>query len=197
MKKGVKKIIGGGIIFTAGLALPFVILIPLFFQGDAITFRVPGSIELTIEEPGQYYLWHNYNTVFEGQSYSFSKELPHGLSFALVEKNSGLSVPIQSDLSLSTESGSQKNTSIGYYELTHPGQYTLSVTGNTDDRVFSFKKSIFENGLLFFGGAILGMILAFVAGIGALVLIIFGIIDLVRESKSAKPGVQPPRPPRA
>jgi hypothetical protein len=185
MKKGVKKIIGGGILFVAGMILPFVFIVPLFFQNDDITFRVPGSSEISIEDPGRYYLWNNYSTVFEDRSYSFDKELPHGLSFSLIEKDSGSTILMKCDSSTSSESGNQKKISIGYYELANPGQYTLSVSGNTENRVFSFGKSFFGKGLLFFGGMILGMVLAFAAAICALVLVILGIIDLVRESDTA------------
>ncbi len=187
MKKGVKKLIGGGILFVAGMILPFLFIVPLFFQNDDITFRVPGSVEIYIEEPGRYYLWNNYSTVFESRSYSFDKELPHGLSFSLIEKDSGSTIPMKSDSSISSESGNQKKSAIGYYELANPGEYTLSVSGNTENRVFSFGKSFFGKGILFFGGMILGMVLAFAAAIGALLLIIFGIIDLVNESKTANP----------
>lgn len=185
MKKGAKKIIGGGILFVAGMVWPFAFTIPLFFQSDDITFRAPGSIEIFIEEPGRYSLWHNYRTVFEGQSYSFGEGLPHGLSFTLVEKDSGSTIPMESDSTSSSESGNQKKSSIGYYELTTPGQYTLSISGNTEGRIFSFGKSIFDNSLLFLGGIALGILFSIAATTGALLLIIFGIIDLVRETKSA------------
>ena len=190
MKKGVKKIIGGGILFVIGMILPFAFIIPLVFQTDDITFRAPGSVDVIIEKPGRYYLYNNYSTVFEGRSYSFAEELPHGLSFSLIEKESGASVPMNSDLSISSEAGSQLKSSIGYFKLIRPGQYTLTVSGNMEDRIFSFGESFFGHR---FKNMILGMLVAFAAAITALVLIVLGIVDLVRESKSANQRVQTQR----
>ena len=81
MRRGYKKIIGGGMLFVVGMILPFAIIISIIFQSDDITFRAPGSVEVTIEKPGRYYLYNNYSAVFEGRSYSFDEKLPNGLSF--------------------------------------------------------------------------------------------------------------------
>jgi putative Mn2+ efflux pump MntP len=193
MKKGVKKIIGGGLLFAIGVVLPFAFIIPIFFQEDDAILRAPGSVEITIDKPGRYYLWNNYSTVFEGRSYSFDKELPNGLSFSLIEEDSSSTIPMKSDLSISSASGSEKKSSIGYFKLMKPGQYTLSISGNTEERIFSFGESIFGNVVLFIGRIMIGVLLAVAAVVGALVLIVLGIIDLVRESNSDRQGVEATR----
>jgi putative Mn2+ efflux pump MntP len=185
MKKGVKKIICGAIIFVIGMLMPFAFIIPLFFQDSGTTFCTPGSVEIKVEKPGRYYLWNNYYTVFEGRSYSFDKQLPGGMTFSLVDKKNGSDVPMQTGSGMSSESGSQKRASVGYFDLPEPGQYTLSVTGNKQARIFSFGKSLFGNTIFMIGGMIIGFIFTFAAAIGALILIILGIIDLVRDTKSA------------
>jgi len=193
MKKGIKKIVSGGMAFVIGMALPLALFIPILFQDDNIIFRAPGSVEISIVEPGRYYLWNNYVSVFEGRSYSLGPELPNGLTFSLTEKDSGSTVPIKSDLSISSQIGNQKKSSIGYFELTNPGQYILKVSGNTEERVFSFGESLFGNSLQLFGGIIIGFLLGFVTTVGGLLLIVFGVIDLIRESKSVNQGVQATR----
>ena len=184
MKKGVKKIIGGGVLFLLGMTVPLVIIIPIFFQEDDMILLSPGAVEISVGQTGRYYLWNNYSTVFEGRSYSASKELPDGFLFALTENSSGQKVPLQTDLSISSECWGHKKSSVGYFEVKNPGQYILDISGNTEDRVFSFGKSVFGNIFLFAGKMILGMLFAFAATVGAIVFIVLGIIDLARDSKS-------------
>ncbi len=186
MKKGVKKIIGAVVLFVAGMLMPAAVIIPLIMSGDGDKpFRVPGSMEITVEKPGRYYLWNQYRTIYEGRSYSFDKELPGGLSFSLTEKASGTAVPLETGMNISSESGNRRKASIGYFEVPRPGTYIISVTGNTEERILSFGKSIFESVLLFFGGMTLAILLAIAAAVGSLILLVFGILDLAREPAAA------------
>lgn len=188
MKKGVKKIICGTVLLIIGMALPFVLTIPFFLQiqEEGEVFRGPGvSRTISIDEPGRYYLWHNYSTVFEGRSYSFPEELPDGLSFSLTEQPSGNKIPMQSGSGFSEESGSRKKSSIGYFEVTEPGRYTVTISGNTEQRIFSLGKSSIDDLLGFFIKGAIGMVIALGAAIAAAVLIILGIVQLCREHKTA------------
>lgn len=183
MNKGFKKIIIGVIVFIAGIILPLIPIIEVFFQDD-ITFQAPGSIEVSIGEPGEYCLWHNYKGVFKGQSYSFERQLPEGLSFFLTEKESGSTVPMKTDSSVSSESGSKKKASIGYFEIKNSGKYLLSISGNAQKRVFSFGRSISEKIFSILGNILISLVFAFIAVIVSFVLIVLGIIDIVRIPKS-------------
>jgi hypothetical protein len=186
VKKGVKKIIGGGLLFIFAMLLPFACVIPFFvLEGKDRIFRAPGSIEVSVEKPGRYYLWDNYSTVFEGRSYSFEKELPNGLVFSLIEKESGSVIPLNADSSVSSDSGNQKKVTVGYFELTRPGTYLLSITGNTETRIFSFGRSLFGHIILIIFGVLFAVTISFAVAIGSFVFIVLGIIELVRESKPA------------
>ena len=167
--------------------VPFVLQI---LDGETVVFQVPGSVDVSIDEPGRYYLWNNYRTVFEGRSYCFTEELPNGLVFSLSEESSGGTVPMQPNSSISSESGSQKKSSIGYFDVTQAGQYKLDVSGDAQEHIFSFEKSLFQNACVWVGAIIAGSLLALAAALGALALFVLGIIDLARGSKAVTKPVQ-------
>jgi hypothetical protein len=191
MKKGVKKLIGGGLLLMVGLVIPFACFIPMFFQEKGSALQAPGSLEISIKTPGKYVLWNNYSTVFEGRSYSFRKELPNGLSFSLNEKSSGSQVPFQSGPGMLFTSGSEGKASVGSFEVAKAGRYLLTVTGNPEKRIFSFERSLLGKAGSFFLFLVLGILLSFAAGAGALVFIVLGIVDLVRENRTLS-GVEGP-----
>ena len=57
------------------------------FGKTDMTFKVPASLEIALTQSGKYYLWNNYLTIFDGQTYSQDKRLPDGMTFILKDKN--------------------------------------------------------------------------------------------------------------
>lgn len=203
MKKGVGKIIGGGLLFLFGIAAPFGLFIPLFFQGDDVVLLAPGSKEITVEKPGRYYLWNNYRAVFEGRSYSSGKELPAGLTFTLAAKEgigsqapapaeqpAGRTLPLHPDGSISASSGSGESVSIGYFEVVTPGSYLLEISGEAPQGVFTFGPTLLGNLPLFVGGLLLAILVSMASLAGAVVLVVLGIVQLACGPRPA-PGDGP------
>lgn len=193
MKKGVGKIILGASIFVLSIILPVIIIVTMLIANDKGTkFQAPGSIEVNVEEVGKYSLSNNFATIYQGKSYSTSEDLPSGMTFILVNKNTGENVPMQTGLKSTTTSGSDKSASVGNFEITAPGKYVLTVSGNKQPRVFSFGKS---QPLAFYGFILIGSFilvpLSFVAG---LLLVIFGIINLVKGAQTTPTTPPPVRP---
>ena len=186
--KGKKKIIFGVILIIIAVILtflPIALLIPeMVSKSQDIAFKAPGSIEISIEEPGCYYLWNNYKAVFEGQKYSVNHELPDKISFSLVKKDTDVIISLASDGSTTTSFGDNAKISIGYYDIVDSGSYTLTVSDIQEERIFSFSKSIFGSPFLVAGGMLVLFLLSSIAGIGALILIISGIINLTRKPNS-------------
>lgn len=190
MKKGVRKIVWGGVVFLAGIVVSIAMVIPLmrtFLHDHDVKFQVPGSVVLTIDKPGKYYLWNNYQTIFEGRSFSVGPNLPGGYVFSLVGEKSGEAIPIESDLSLHTAIGGDEKQSVGYFEITDPGKYQLTVTGDEGERIMSFGPSFFDNLFLFIGVSLLGALIMMGSMITALILAVMGIVELAsgkRENKA-------------
>lgn len=180
MKKGLKTLIAGIAIFLTGaVALPAFFVFTLLSGGMAgQQFIAPGSAEIQIEKPGRYYLWNDYQTVYDGTTYNDSLTVPGGLTIRFSDA-SGQPLPLNADTSMSINIGSSSKNSIGFIEVTTPGSVAVSVSGEVESRVFSV--SAFS--LAGFARMILsGLALAF----AGLAILIWGIVKLVRSSRSEK-----------
>jgi len=139
MKSGIATIIAGAVLFIPGAFFPplvFLVLVVLEYRHE-VQFEVPGIQEVSVEKPGRYYLWNDYQTVYAGRSYNQSEHIPGGMQIDIRDSDGNL-LPFTSDTSMSsTGDGSAKNT-IGYVEVIKPGKVKVDVSGGSDERIFSF-----------------------------------------------------------
>ena len=189
MKKHTKQIISGITLFILGG-----IIIPTVFSAIVILyaisskplakFTIPGQATVNIEKQGKYYLWNDYQTVFDGKTYFNSEDMPHGLDISLLEKQEGDSVEFIFEQSISSSRGESHKNSIGYFEITKPGTYILSVLGESEPRVCSLGTSIYNlrNVFVFLGTSCL----AGVMGITGFVLVLVGFIGFVKDNNQKK-----------
>lgn len=189
LKSGIKTIITGAVIFTVGaFIVPLLFILPVILgHKHEAQFKAPGGIEVAAEKPGRYYLWNDFQTVYEGKSYDRSESIPDGLEIRIRDAE-GHRLQFVSDASISASSGSSAKKSIGYVEVEHPGKVTVQVTGGSEERIFSFSQPELLRIIgLILGGFGLSVIVA-VAGLG---LIIWGIVKLVRANRKGEPNVAP------
>lgn len=191
MKKSTKKIITGIILWLlGGVILPFVIFVPVVLfiltEKPLLQFIIPAEIEVAIEKPGEYYVWNDHHTTFEGKTYANSEEVPGNLEISLIEKESENSIPFQSDRSISSQGGSAKKGSVGRFQVDKPGNYVLEISGQPSlPHVFSFGKSFltFKTLVIIFVSGLSSMIM----GVVGFVFMVVGIIQLCKEKKAPKP----------
>ncbi len=189
MHRGIKKIIWGCVLFMAAIILPMaVILIPALLynsNSNSTVFRAPGTIEVNVEKAGTYSLENKYCTVYEGKSYSLPKELPNGIVFSLKSEADGEVIPIQtSSISTNSEVNGQKQTSVGNFEVKKPGKYLLSISGNFEERIFSWERAFSGAGFAWFFFLSAGIsILSIPIMITAFVLTIIGIVNLCTDKR--------------
>jgi hypothetical protein len=146
---------------------------------DLVEFQVPGTAMAFIETPGRYFLWHDYQTVYDGRTYNHAIELPDSLEIEIKGKG-GVLLDFMSASNSSFTSNGRARRSIGYVEVADAGQVTLNVIGEAEPRVFSF--SPFSLGR--FAGLILkGMLLAGASALLSLGLIIWGIVNLANAPR--------------
>jgi hypothetical protein len=189
MKPGIKTIIAGGVMFLVGaFVVPLLFILPLILEHEqAAQFKAPGSIEVAVKKPGRYYLWNDYQAVYNGKSYNRSESIPDGLEIRIRDAD-GHELQIVSDGSISTSGGSSAKKSIGYVGVEHPGKVTVQVTGGSEDRIFSFSQS----GLLRIFGLILGGFgLSVIVAVGGIGLVIWGSVKLVRANRKGEPNAAP------
>jgi hypothetical protein len=141
-------------------------------------FLTPGTKEIEIVKPGKYYLWFDYQTIYKGQSFNSSEEIPNGLKFRLVELSSRNTIEMTSDFSCKVSSNDCQSKSVGRFQIESPGKYLISVDGDSPERIFSFSGDTI--GILLktmIRGALIVTI-----GVGAgLVACVFGLICQLRR----------------
>lgn len=182
MKPGVKTIIAGAVLFLIGaVVVPLSIALPLILgTPKAAQFIIPGTMATKIEKPGRYYLWNDFQTMYDGKSYNRSESIPDGLEIH-VRDSKGEPINFVSDTSITMSNGGASRHSIGYVELASPGKVSIEVSGGNEERVFSFAQS----GLLkMFVRIVGGVGIALVFGFAGFGIIIWGIVKLVRGRKT-------------
>lgn len=179
MKPGLKTLIAGVLFFIlGGIVIPVFLIFSLFFnESSNHQFLVPGAQEVTVSEVGRHYLWNDYQTIYGGKSFSRSEDIPDGLEITVADE-SGKVLAFIGDTSTSFSSGNNSKNSIGYVEVGDPGKLLVFVSGNFEERVFSFSQSLFmKRFLTTIGGGLLAFLLAF-TGLG---LGVWGIVKLIRN----------------
>lgn len=188
MKKGIPLIITGGILFALGsFVIPIIASIYLItstidkkmFEIHPPSFQLSTQTVFTAEEPGRYYLWNDYQTIYNGHSYNLDKELPNGIEFKFTDKDSGKPFVFKGYTGMSESCMGSSRVTIGYINVTNACSIIIDISGNSEDRIFSFSRSAFSGkGILGFIATILTTLLI------AIILVITGIII---SSKKQKP----------
>ena len=184
-KAGRIRIIAGICIFLTGtVIIPLGIILSLIFNdSNEKQFKVPSSTQYTIGEPGRYYLWNEYQIIFEGLSYNRSESIPDGMQITIHNRATGERYNFISDTSISSSGGSNAKNSVGYIEVQYPGNILIEIAGGNEERIFSFSQfrlwKIFGS---IFGGIGLAILIC-LAGGG---LIVWGIIAMSTSSTANK-----------
>ena len=186
MKKWSKQLVLGGILFVlGGMVIPSVLGVIIFmhaYNSKPLTqFAIPGHATVSVKEAGRYYLWNDYQTIFEGKTYSCSEDFPGGIEISLFENNTGIVVDFIPDQSISSSCGKACKNSIGYFDVDEPANYVLTVDGNTETRICSLDKAFFtlKKVLIFLTCFVFEMSI----GITGFVFIVLGVINLCKSRK--------------
>ena len=190
MKKPIKLLISGIILFVGGIIAYAILMIHLYLPlliflicNDDIQFLIPGTVEIEIEDEGRYYLFNDFQTVYEGKTYSKPEEVPDNLIISLKTKDGSLDYDIIRMDSFTTSSGSTSRKSIGYFDITVPGNYILEVKGETKPRVFSFRQFNYDT-------VEFAMVLGIGGGVSLLIIFagfalgVVGIVKIVKAKRS-------------
>lgn len=174
---GITLCILGLLVIT--LVIP-VLLFDLINDSNGEQFKAPGRTQVMVEEPGRYYLWNNYHTIFEGKSYNRSKRIPDGMEFKISNQETNKPFDFVPQLSISSNRGMKSSNSIGYVDITTPQNIEIEILGGAEERIFSFSRSVFSTQLgLIIGGALLTMLICS-AGFA---LSIWGMVKRVNSKK--------------
>jgi uncharacterized Tic20 family protein len=168
---------------TAGIAAEIYGIVWSFPKGTQ--FLVPGSVTISVDNPGTYALWDELSTFFENKSYQSSDELPGGMSIRVRDTRSGSEVLFSPSSGGKETIGSVKRKEIGDFSLGRSGSYVIEVTGDFPQRVFYVRRSVVKE--VFSGVAIVALLgLA-----GWIIAPVFAVIILVRRSAARNKAAAP------
>ena len=87
---------------------------------------VPGEIELRLNEPGNYTIFHEYRSTFEGRVYNVESIPP--LEITVRSRASGAALPLRNTTAASYTVGNRSGRSLYHFEAASPGAYQLTAT---------------------------------------------------------------------
>lgn len=180
-----KKIVFGIVVFVLGaIVIPMAMIIgAVLNQPAAKQFKVPGTARVSIEEPGRYYLWNDFQTVYEGKSYELSERLPGGVEITIRDVDTGEEFDFVSSLTTSSSTPSSSKNSIGYIEVQNDTEISIEVAGLDNERVLSFSKTFVPRLVAM---VLAGGLLSTVSGLTGGGLVVWGIVSLIRKRKTTE-----------
>ncbi|HEY0549929.1 MAG TPA: hypothetical protein VGF13_10030 [Verrucomicrobiae bacterium] len=110
-------------------------------QPKPVQFLAPGPFDFTATQPGKHVLWHEYDTIFNGVTYS-SNALPSGLTINCRDAISGTNLSIRADRGSTISTLNVRRESVAAVDIPAPGRYLVSVEGSIQPVLFSFGPAI-------------------------------------------------------
>jgi uncharacterized membrane protein len=144
-----------------------------------VRFLAPGSAIVEVTAPGEYVLWHEYRTVFQGRTYRAAPALPSGVDMAV--GGPGGAVPVGAGASQSWKDGDRARQAIGRFNAARAGTYTVSVQGAFEPRVMAVGREFLWRMLGSLGGALLIAFMSVGAAVG------MAVYALGRRPAATKP----------
>ncbi len=138
MKRGSKRIILGLALLIGGGTVG-VMTFSRLYRGDALDplHAATGEFQVSVDQPGRYYIWDHTLTHHEGETIRQQDDFPEGVSFAFLNSG-GQPLDFQPDTGESWSIGNHVKASVGYVDITKPGNITAVVKGGNGERLVSF-----------------------------------------------------------
>lgn len=93
-------------------------------------------MQLQLAEPGDYLIWHEHRTLFEGRSYDVAAAPPGGARFAVTAPGGG-AVAVEPFGAMTSEASQGRSVSVARFSVPAAGAYRISVQGGFEPRPMS------------------------------------------------------------
>jgi uncharacterized membrane protein len=128
--------LAGGV-FLVGVALAATLIWRFATAFEApVRFLAPGATELLITQPGQYIVWHEHRTVYQGRTFNLAPAMPDGTRYR-VQAPDGRNLAVESYTSMKSEDRDGHSVSIARFEAPAAGTYRVAVEGVFEPRVMA------------------------------------------------------------
>lgn len=126
-----------GAVFLAGLALAALLVWRFVSTFEEPTrFLAPGAAKVALAQPGDYVIWHEHRTVYQGRAYDVPAPLPDGTRYR-VEAPDGKALEVQAFAGMSSESSDGRSVSVARFEAPLAGAHRVAVEGEFEPRVIA------------------------------------------------------------
>jgi hypothetical protein len=155
---------------------------------------VPGTEAITLDEPGRYTIYHEHETILDGELYSSADARPGALDYVLTNKATGEPVALSAPTMNETYTFMQREgAAIMVFTVEVPGEYELTAAyrdGRTEPRlVLSVGRSVLKRMFAWMVKSV-----AFV-GTGIIVGVVIIVVTAVGRSRARRP-ISPAYPPQ-
>ena len=124
-------------IFLAGLALAAVLVWRFIVAFDPSTrFLAPGEAQVSVRGPGDYVLWHDHRTVYQGRTFNLAPAMPDGVKYR-VQSPDGSSLAVERQAGMTSEGSEGRSVSVAHFEAPLAGIYRIAVEGAFEPRVMA------------------------------------------------------------
>jgi hypothetical protein len=126
-----------GMVFLAGLALAAVLVWRFVAAFEpAARFLAPGEAQVSVAVPGDYIVWHEHRTVYQGRSFSVEPAMPDGIRYR-VQAPDGASIAVEPHSGMSSEGSAGRSVSVAQFQAPIGGAYRVSIEGAFEPRVMA------------------------------------------------------------
>ena len=151
-------------------------------------FLAPGRAELQLAGSGDYVIWHDYRTVYEGRSYDVAEALPGGARFR-VRAPDGTSPQVEPLAGMRSDGSQGRSVSVARFSAPAAGLYEVAVEGAFEARPVSVGPHRLWPMLEMVGGVL--AILAVAIG-GAIAAALYGFLSGVPSAPLPAGAALPP-----
>jgi uncharacterized membrane protein len=180
-----------GSVFIAGLALGgFLVWRFVVAFEPATTFVAPGAVKLSLTTPGEYILWHEHRTLYNGRTFDLPGQMPDGTRYRAQGPDGEIAIAANASMKMeaSTEGRKGSSVSVAQFQVPRPGAYVVAVEGDFEPRVMSVAPNRTWPILRLAGEVSLLVVLAFGAALG---LGLYGFLRTVQRPDAGASGEQP------
>lgn len=180
-----------GLVAGTGMLIYSVLSLIGSFQPVAV-MESPGAVQIQIDEPGVYTLWHDHDTTHNGVTVSHEPGLPPGFDYVLARDSDQFQFQLTPSRARTTLSTPGRNSvGVGTFQPDRAGSHTLHIAGpGAQSRIFSLTAGSFLGRFASFGLWIVLGVIVFLAG---LLLLALGIVFMVVGPQAgAHPEPTPP-----
>jgi uncharacterized membrane protein len=126
-----------GAVFLAGLtlaALPVWRFVAAF--EPATRFLAPGEVQVSVTVPGDYIVWHEHRTVYQGRAFNVSQAMPDGTRYRVMGPD-GRSITVEPQSGMTSEGSEGRSVSVAHFQAPISGTYRVFVEGGSEQRVMA------------------------------------------------------------